>query len=405
MGLEDALSLVVLRGALMAEAAERQGDGGMLAILKGTLADALELAGTHRVVLANDNAPGQTILSGPSAALDAVAADARERGLRAMRLDVAGAFHSPAMASACQPLLDVLGRVALSPPRAPVYSGMTAAPFRDLRAELAQALVRPVRWRETMLALHAAGARRFVDVGPDRVLARLVARNLSGVEAWRSSTGPRRWPMASALEPHRASVTQARDGEPTRGARRARARQRRCPRRSSATICSLPRSAWATEWIVRRTGIVERRHAAAGAQLSELAAAAGAEALADAGLDASERRPGDRRDVHARLIIPPRLAASPHVLGAGARSSFDLNAACTGFVARARRAPARQIGRRSRGNALVIGAEMISRHLDPDDRKTAAVFGDGAGALVIGGTRRAASAPFVMRRRRLAAPT
>jgi len=60
---------------------------------------------------------------------------------------------------------------------------MTAAPFRDPRAELAQALVRPVRWRETMLALHAAGARRFLDVGPDRVLARLVARNLSGVEA------------------------------------------------------------------------------------------------------------------------------------------------------------------------------------------------------------------------------
>jgi [acyl-carrier-protein] S-malonyltransferase len=183
LGLEDALSLVVLRGALMAEAAERQGDGGMLAILKGTLADALELAGTHRVVLANDNAPGQTILSGPSAALDAVAADARERGLRAMRLDVAGAFHAPAMASACQPLLEALAGVALSPPRTPVYSGMTAAPFRDLRAELAQALVRPVRWRETMLALRAAGARCFLDVGPDRVLARLVARNLGGVEA------------------------------------------------------------------------------------------------------------------------------------------------------------------------------------------------------------------------------
>jgi malonyl CoA-acyl carrier protein transacylase len=59
---------------------------------------------------------------------------------------------------------------------------MTAAPFRDVRAELAQALVRPVRWRETMLALYAAGARRFLDLGPDKVLARLVTRNLQGVE-------------------------------------------------------------------------------------------------------------------------------------------------------------------------------------------------------------------------------
>lgn len=59
---------------------------------------------------------------------------------------------------------------------------MTAAPFSDLRAELAQALVRPVRWRETMLALRAAGAQRFLDAGPDRVLARLVARNLDGAD-------------------------------------------------------------------------------------------------------------------------------------------------------------------------------------------------------------------------------
>lgn len=116
--LDDALALVVLRGALMADAAERQGDGGMLAILKGTSEDARRLAAEHRAEIANDNAPGQTILSGPRAALDAVAAAARERGLRAMRLDVAGAFHSQAMASACAPLRDALAHVSTSP-RAP----------------------------------------------------------------------------------------------------------------------------------------------------------------------------------------------------------------------------------------------------------------------------------------------
>jgi [acyl-carrier-protein] S-malonyltransferase len=178
LSLDAALSLVVTRGALMADAAEREGDGGMLAVLKGTFDDARELCHIHGVDIANDNAPGQTVLSGDHEALDAAAADARARGLRAMRLDVAGAFHSPAMQSACEPFRRALEIVDIVEPRAPVFSSMTAAPFRDVRAELARALVHPVRWRETMLALHANGARRFVDVGPDRVLARLAERNL-----------------------------------------------------------------------------------------------------------------------------------------------------------------------------------------------------------------------------------
>jgi malonyl CoA-acyl carrier protein transacylase len=181
--LDDALALVVLRGSLMAEAAERHNGGGMLAILKGTPADAEMLARAHGVEVANDNAPGQTILSGDRAALDTAAADARERGLRAMRLDVTGAFHSRAMQGACEPFLQALAVLELAEPQIPVFSSMTAAPFRDVRAELVQALVRPVRWRETMLALHACGARRFIDIGPDRVLARLVDRNVDDSEA------------------------------------------------------------------------------------------------------------------------------------------------------------------------------------------------------------------------------
>jgi [acyl-carrier-protein] S-malonyltransferase len=183
LAFEDGLAMIVLRGALMAEAAERQGGGGMLAILKGTPADAETLARAHGVEVANDNAPGQTILSGERRALDAAAADAHEHGLRTMRLDVTGAFHSRAMQSACEPFSAALDAVELAEPRVPVYSSMTAAPFRDVRGELVQALVRPVRWRETMLALHAHGARRFLDVGPDRVLARLVDRNVDDSEA------------------------------------------------------------------------------------------------------------------------------------------------------------------------------------------------------------------------------
>ena len=98
--------------------------------------------------------------------------------VRAIVLDVAGAFHSPDMASACPRFRRALGRASVRDTGATVISGLTARPFEDVRGQLAAALTRPVRWRETMAALHDAGARAFVDVGPDQVLAKLVPRNL-----------------------------------------------------------------------------------------------------------------------------------------------------------------------------------------------------------------------------------
>jgi malonyl CoA-acyl carrier protein transacylase len=175
---EDALRLVVVRGSVMAEAATREG-GTMLAVLKGTLQQAADIAEAHGVTVANDNAPGQLVLAGPVHAIDAAAAAARESGLRAMRLDVAGAFHHRSMQSAMVRFRGALNKVSLSEPVAPVYSGLTAAPFWDVREELAQALVRPVRWRETLLALEGQGITEFVDVGPGRILAGLVKRTLA----------------------------------------------------------------------------------------------------------------------------------------------------------------------------------------------------------------------------------
>jgi malonyl CoA-acyl carrier protein transacylase len=178
----DALDLVILRGALMAEAAEHAPGGGMLAVLKADRTEVERLAATHGLTVANDNAPGQVVLSGRAPALKAAAAEARQLKLRAMALDVAGAFHSPDMGSATEPFRAALAEVAVREPSAPVISGLTAKPFEDVGAELAQALTRPVRWRETMLALDQLGARVYIDVGPDRVLARLAERNLPGCE-------------------------------------------------------------------------------------------------------------------------------------------------------------------------------------------------------------------------------
>jgi len=178
---EDGLRLVALRGRLMDEAAGDD-DGGMLALL-GRHAGAAEwIAERNGLTIANDNAPTEVVLSGSGPGLDGAAADARDEGLRSVRLSVAGAFHSPAMAAAEPELRAALAEVELRPPEITAVSGLIARPFDDIRRGLLEGLTRPVRWRETLLALHGLGARRFVEAGPGRVLAKLVPRTLGNVE-------------------------------------------------------------------------------------------------------------------------------------------------------------------------------------------------------------------------------
>jgi len=171
------LRLAVRRGELMASASSGR-DEGMLAVLGASDEQVTALAHEHELVLANDNAPGQVVLAGAIERLRAASRAAREQRVRAILLDVAGAFHSPSMAAAVEPFRAELDQVELSPAAVPVISGASGRPFEDVRAELAAAIVRPVRWGATMLALAALGADTFVDFGPGEVLAKLVTRNL-----------------------------------------------------------------------------------------------------------------------------------------------------------------------------------------------------------------------------------
>jgi [acyl-carrier-protein] S-malonyltransferase len=180
----DGHELVALRGKLMQESGERAGDGGMLALLGAGAADRSgELADAHGLAVANDNSPQQVVLSGDRGSFEAASAAAKELGLRPMDLPVTGAFHSPMMAEAVPPFVAALERVEVSaPPGVTVFSAVTAAPFENVRAQLAQALTMPVRWRETLVAMRDRGAERFVEVGPGRVLTGLVKRTLKDVE-------------------------------------------------------------------------------------------------------------------------------------------------------------------------------------------------------------------------------
>ena len=162
---------------------EAGGEVDYVVVGSGAAECAPEIAEATGLTVANDNSPQQVVLSGAKAALPDAVAAAKERGLRGMELDVTGAFHSPMMAGAVADFSAALERVEISGPRGvTVFSAVTAAPFDDVRGQLAQALTMPVRWRETLLAMHAAGADRFVEVGPGRVLTGLVKRTLRDVE-------------------------------------------------------------------------------------------------------------------------------------------------------------------------------------------------------------------------------
>lgn len=179
---EDGLRLAVVRGRLMEEAAADT-PGGMLAALGEGDCDVPALARELGLVVANENAPGQLVLSGPEEALTAARKRLRASGLKAIRLPVAGAFHSPAMALAAAGFRQALATAEFRPPRVPVFSSTAAEPFADPRAGLAAALTQPVRWSLTLERMHEAGADRFLEAGPGDVLTGLVRRTLDGVQA------------------------------------------------------------------------------------------------------------------------------------------------------------------------------------------------------------------------------
>jgi 3-oxoacyl-[acyl-carrier-protein] synthase III len=135
------------------------------------------------------------------------------------------------------------------------------------------------------------------------------------------------------------------------------------------------------DWIVRRTGIRERRYAPPDAKLAGRATAAAAAALADAGLDVTAVDLVLVASCSQDSIMPNAAPQVAHALGSSA-AAFDVGAACTGFLAALASARGMLVSGTAR-NALVIGAEIMSRHVDPSDRNTAALFGDGAGAVVV----------------------
>ncbi len=180
---ERLLDLSQRRAEVILEAAGA--DPGAMAAVTGGLDQVRSALGNSAgVVVANDNSPNQVVISGRTEAVTEAVSELTSVGLRAKRLPVACAFHSPVVASAVEKFGEVLGGTEFQPCRNVVFSNVTAAPFPsdagEIRNLTALQLGSSVRFREQVEAMYDSGARVFVECGPGRVLTGLVARILEG---------------------------------------------------------------------------------------------------------------------------------------------------------------------------------------------------------------------------------
>ncbi len=176
---EDGLRLVRQRGKFMQEACDVT-KGGMAAIIGLDEALTREACAEAGVVLANLNCPGQLVISGEADKITKACELAKAKGAkRALPLPVAGAYHSPLMASAQTKLQAELARVTVNAPLVPVISNVTAQAHTtpaEISARLVEQVCASVRWEESMRALLAQGYTRFIELGPGSALSGFLKR-------------------------------------------------------------------------------------------------------------------------------------------------------------------------------------------------------------------------------------
>jgi [acyl-carrier-protein] S-malonyltransferase len=181
---EPGLSALATRAEAM-EHASGVTPGGMTALIGISLEDAkqvAEVAGRGDVLtVANENGARQVVLSGTIPAIERAEELARTRGAKAVRLQVAGAFHSPLMQPAVQPVRDVISKLEIRTPRYPIVPNATGKPTTQplvIRDLLARHLISPVLWGQTMQSMSEMGVDWFVEAGPGEVLSKLARRIL-----------------------------------------------------------------------------------------------------------------------------------------------------------------------------------------------------------------------------------
>ena len=185
LSIADAACLLRLRGDSM-QSAVPAGEGAMAAILNAeedvVNEIVVEAAASGVIQFANDNAPGQIVVSGAAAAVDRAIELAKARGIRrAIKLPVSAPFHCSMMQPAAEAMAEALASANMKDAAVTVFSNVTAATETDagtLRDNLVTQVTGRIRWRETLLAAKDAGVSRFVEIGTGKVLSGLVKRTL-----------------------------------------------------------------------------------------------------------------------------------------------------------------------------------------------------------------------------------
>jgi [acyl-carrier-protein] S-malonyltransferase len=179
MSFEDGLKVVRQRGRFMQEACDAT-KGGMAAILNLAEEPTREVCAQAGVVLANLNCPGQLVISGESERIIQACDLAKAKGARrAVPLPVAGAYHSPLMASAQPKLKAELDGLRLQAASVPVISNVTAVPHEgveSIRSRLVEQVTSSVRWEQSMRYLLSQGFTRFIELGPGTALSGFMKR-------------------------------------------------------------------------------------------------------------------------------------------------------------------------------------------------------------------------------------
>ena len=173
------LDLVAKRGRFMEEATNET-EGSMAALMGGEPEDAARLAEACQIDIANYNAPGQIVVSGPREGISQATATAREFGIRvAKELDVAGAYHSRLMMSAQEKLAPELAALEISEPRIPVVCNVDASLVttpEEIISSLTRQVSGSVRWSDSIQKFIADGDTNFIEIGPGGVLSGLMKR-------------------------------------------------------------------------------------------------------------------------------------------------------------------------------------------------------------------------------------
>lgn len=198
LSLKDAISIVTLRGQLMADA-DPAGQGAMAAVLKLPFAQVESLAAQaaassgELLIVANRNTPAQFVVSGTRTAVAAMAELVKAAKGRAVPLAVSGAFHSPLMQAAAAELARALAGLHWNRPRFPIYANLTGTAVSDglsLAEIMPQQMTSPVLWIDSVRNMYAAGVRDWLELGPKAVVSKMVTACLDGISPLADKGGP-----------------------------------------------------------------------------------------------------------------------------------------------------------------------------------------------------------------------